>query len=153
MTNSNRIRILGVDPGKTTGWANVTMDEDRRLEMGEFGQTKDMQLIEIIDQIRSADIIVYEGWWTRPDKAMNGKFNWQGVDPEKVIGSLLTLAKLHQKDKVVKQQASQRVAGFAWAGMEYKQGAKGRHWQDAFAHAVYYAVKTLRAFPLTVPKP
>jgi len=148
-----KIKILGIDPGETTGWATIFMGEDKRLELGESGQTKDMQLIEIVDQIRSADVIVYEGWYTNPDKARAGKFNWRGFPAENVIGSLLTLAKLHQKDTPVKQQASQRVAGFAWAGMIYKKGAKGRHWQDALAHAVHYAVKSRGAIPLTVRKP
>jgi hypothetical protein len=152
MTTSQKTKILGIDPGQTTGWATILMDEDKYLELEESGQTKDMQLIEIIDHIRSADLIVYEGWWTNPKKAKKGDFNWRGNEAEEVIGALLTLAKLHQKDIPAKQQPSQRIAGYAWAGMTYVQGKKGCHWQDALAHAVHFAVRRKGAFPLTVKK-
>lgn len=139
-------RILGIDPGKTTGWGVVILnDETKRILPGRFGQTKDMTLIEIVDEIRQADEIVYEGFWLRPDKAHKGHFDWQGMSAEKVIGALLTLVKLHQKKEPVKQQPSQRIPGYAYIGLTYKKGVKGKHQEDALAHAAYFAVRKLGA--------
>lgn len=141
------IEVLGVDPGKTTGWATIYVESTGTIRLGEFGVTMDMTLVDIKDRIQSADIIVVEGFWARPDKAMKGQFNWQNFPAEEVIGSLLTLCKLFEK-KSVKQQPSQRVPGYGFAGLEYKKGKKGTHWQDALAHAVFYAVRHLKANPV-----
>lgn len=141
-------RILGIDPGKTTGWAAIKIHDDKKIEPCGCGNTKDMTLIEIVDEIRQADEIVYEGFWLRPDKAHKGAFDWQNFSAEKVIGALLTLIKLHQKKEPVKQQPSQRIPGYAFAGLTYKKGVKGRHWEDALAHAAYFAVKHLGATPV-----
>lgn len=143
------LKILAIDPGKTTGWANISVDAAKHISLGEFGNSKDMTLVEISSHIQAADVIVYESFYVRPDMAMSGKFNWQEMPALKVIGSLMTLCKLYQKS-TVKQQPSQRVPGYAFAGLNYKQKAKGKHWQDALAHACFYAVKNLHAFPVPV---
>jgi hypothetical protein len=142
-------KILALDPGKTTGWACITVT-DKIIHLGQFGNCKDMELVELVPYIEDADVVVYESFYVRPDMAMSGKFNWSEMPALKVIGSLMTLCKLHQKSTVVKQQPSQRVPGYAFAGMNYKQKAKGKHWQDALAHACFYAVKNLHAFPVGV---
>ena len=140
-------KILALDPGKTTGWATITV-HDKHISLGQFGNSTDMELVSLSQQIQDADVIVYESFYVRPDMAMSGKFNWQEMPALKVIGSLMTLCKLYQKSTVVKQQPSQRVPGYAFAGLHYKQKAKGKHWQDALAHACFYAVKSLHAFPV-----
>jgi hypothetical protein len=143
----NSVRILAIDPGKTTGWATITV-EDNKIYLGVFGNSTDMELIELKDLIESSDVIVYEGFWVRPDMAKAGHFNWDEMPALKVIGSLMTLCKLYQKTQVVKQQPSQRVPGYAFAGMAYQKGKKGKHWQDALAHACFYAVQRLHASPV-----
>lgn len=140
------MRILGIDPGKSTGYGSISVVE-RKISLGEFGVTKDMTLVEIAPHIEAADIVVYEGFWIRPDLAQKGNFNWQSLPAEQVIGALLTLCKLYRKE-AVKQQPSQRVPGYSFAGMTYKKGKKGTHWQDAMAHAVFYAVQKLHASPV-----
>jgi len=148
-TATNTVKILGIDPGRTTGYANITVT-DRKISLGEFGLTYNMDLLAIKDHIINADVIVYESFYVRPDMAMSGKFNWQEMPALQVIGSLMTLCSLYQKSTVVKQQPSQRVPGYAFAGLNYKQKAKGKHWQDALAHACFYAVKNLHAVPVGV---
>lgn len=144
------MRILGIDPGTSTGWANIDVN-DKKITLGKFGISKGDSLTDIYEHVQAADIIVYEGFWLRPDKAMKGDFNWQDNPAEKAIGSLLTLCKLSGKTKIVKQQPSQRVPGFAFAGLKYVPKAKGKHWQDALAHAVFYAVSVLHANPVRTP--
>lgn len=145
------MRILGIDPGKTTGYASITVDENNNISLGEFGQCKDMTLLDIEEEFQKADIIVYEGYWIRPDLAMAGKFNWQGAPAIEAIGAVMSLAKRFQKT-AVKQQPSQRIPGYAFAGLKYDQKKKGRHWQDALAHACFYAVSKQRAIPVPQTK-
>lgn len=140
-------RIIGIDPGKTTGWAIIEV-ADKTIQLIEFGMTKDLTLVEILDKILSADVIVYEGFWLRPDKARMGHFDWYENITEQVIGSLRTICKLNQKEHLIKQQPSQKLPGYAFAGLVYKKGAKGKHWQDALAHACFYAVNQLKANPV-----
>lgn len=146
------MRILGIDPGKSTGYASITIDENNNIHLGEFGVCKDMTLLEIEEEFVKADVIVYEGYWIRPDMAMSGKFNWQGAPAIETIGAVMSLAKRHQKT-AVKQQPGQRIPGYAFAGMEYVPKAKGKHWQDALAHACFYAVSKQRAIPVPQKKP
>ena len=147
MGERRKVRITGIDPGKTTGWATITV-VDKKITLGLFGETKDQTLVEIVDELKEADVIVYEGYWIRPDKLHAGSFDWQNVPAEQTIGGLLTLAKLYGK-KTVKQQPSQRVPGYAFAGLNYQKTKKKKHYEDALAHAVFYAVKELQAHPVT----
>lgn len=142
------MKILGIDPGKTTGWAELNVGEDKKIAPGFFGMTKDMTLKEIRSNIQNADVIVYEGFWIRPDKAMKGKFNWQEPPALIVIGALLALCAELGKTRVEKQTPAQRVPGYGFAGLLYKKGAAGVHDRDALAHAAYYAVKELQAVPV-----
>jgi hypothetical protein len=145
------MRVLALDPGKTTGYANVTIDEDKNLQLGEFGQCKDMTMLELEPFFTKADVILYEGYWIRPDLARAGSFDWQGAPALEAIGAIMALAKRHQKP-TVKQQPAQRVPGYAFAGLSYVKGKKGTHWQDALAHACFYAVSRQRANPVRSKK-
>jgi hypothetical protein len=140
-------RIIALDPGQTTGWAIIDV-ENGAIQLIEFGTTKDLTLVEIADKLIAADVIVYEGFWLRPDKARMGHFDWYENVTEQVIGSLRTICKLNGKEALIKQQPSQKLPGYAFAGLTYKKGAKGKHWQDALAHACFYAVNRLKANPV-----
>jgi hypothetical protein len=142
------VKVIGVDPGKTTGWACIEII-DNQIKLGLFGQTKDQTLVDIKDHIAWADVIVFEGFWLRPDKARLGHFDWQQNVAEQAIGSLMTLCKLLQKQAVVKQMPSQKRPGYGFSGQEYKKGKTGTHWQDALAHACFYAVSVLKAQPVS----
>lgn len=141
------MKILAIDPGKTTGWANIEV-KNNKIELGVFGNTKDTTLIELLPNLTEVDIVIYEAWLTRPKHLQRGAFDWDPMVAPQVIGSLLTLCKTLEKQEIVKQQPSIKPVGYALAGMKYVQGKKGTHWQDALAHAVYYAVKTLGALPV-----
>lgn len=142
--------ILGIDPGKTTGWAMISVDKPK-ISLVEFGVTKDTTLVEIINQLKKTDVVVYEGWFTRPDKSRTGAFDWKPMETPQVIGSLLTLCKVLEIQRVHKQQPSQKVPGYGFAGLNYVKGKQGTHWQDALAHAVFYAVTQLQCHPVSKP--
>jgi hypothetical protein len=144
--------ILGIDPGKTTGWATIEVNDEARRTITPllFGTTKDMQLIDIRDKIDAADIIVYEGWKTFDTHARTGRLSYQTVPAEQVIGAMRTLLRLRIHQPIVwESQPSLKKVGYAWAGMKYISGSQGQHWKDALAHAVYYAVSKLNALPVS----
>jgi hypothetical protein len=141
------VKILAIDPGKTTGWAEINV-EDQVISLGIFGNTKDTTLVELIPNIKEADVVVCEAWLTRPKNLQRGAFDWDPMITPQVIGSLTTLCKALERKAPVKQQPSIKPVGYAFAGMKYLAGKQGTHWQDALAHAVYYAVKQLGAHPV-----
>src|SRR5688572_12623236 len=142
------IRILGIDPGKTTGWGLIQFDEiTKRLAPENFGTTRDLQLIEIEAQILLADRIVCESFHIRPKAARKGVFDWDPVETPQVIGALKLLCRLHEKP-IYEQSPSIKPVGYGFGNMNYVPGKKGTHVQDAIAHAVYYAVRNMNALPL-----
>lgn len=146
-------KILGIDPGVTTGYALIELHENPRsiIPTTIFGNTKDMTLVDIKDIIESADYIVYEGWRTFKKHAQTGRLNFQTVPAEQVIGSLKTLLRLQKKTVEVQENLSGlKPVGYGYANMKYTPGKKGMHWQDALAHAVYFAVNKLKWPPVGV---
>ena len=141
------VLVLGIDPGKTTGWAQLEV-VDKKIELRPFGETKDTTLTELIPLIRESDVIVYEAWLTRPKHLQRGAFDWNPMIAPQVIGSLLTLCKVLEKQQVVKQQPSIKPVGFAFAGMKYESKTHQAHWKDALAHAMFYSVKILQGLPV-----
>lgn len=142
-SNNTSVKIIGLDPGKTTGWG-VLYVNGKTVTLGQFGETKDMTLVEIKEHIESADVVVYEGFWIRPDKARNASFDWNEMPAPQVIGALLTLCNLFGTKKVVKHQPSRRMPGYGYLGLTSRK----RHYEDALAHAMFYAVTKLQALPL-----
>lgn len=146
----DEVTILGLDPGKTTGWGLIRV-RGRNLELLKSGETKDVELVDIADIITQADIVVYEDWKTRPKKMQANAFQWDPMIAARVIGSLRTIYRLAGKQlpKLIVQQPVQKVPGYGFAGMKYQKGKKGVHQQDAVAHAVFYAVDKLGALPVS----
>jgi hypothetical protein len=141
------IKILGLDPGKSTGWGMITV-ENRKIQLGLFGVTKDMTLREIDQHFREADVVVYEGFWINPKMAAKGDFNWDQMPAPQVIGVILRVCAEMEISRVEKQSSSVKPAAYGFAGMKYRKGMNGMHAQDAIAHACYYAVKKLLARPV-----
>ena len=79
--------------------------------------------------------------------ARSGAFDYDNLVASRVIGKIELLCQLGEKE-LVKQQASLKPMAYGFAGMRYQKGKKGMHWQDAFSHAVYFAVKNQLASPL-----
>lgn len=138
--------ILGIDPGQTTGWGLLRVEE-KKITPINLGETKDTTLQEIADYFETADIVVCEDWKTRPKEARKGAFDYDKMIAPQVIGAVRLQSKLHDC-RLVMQQASVKPPAYGFSGWEYVKGKKGMHKQDAFAHGVYFAVKHLGALPL-----
>lgn len=144
-------KILGIDPGVTTGYALIELQENPRriIPTKFFGNTKDMTLVDIRELIEEADYIVYEGWRTFKKHAQTGRLNFQTVPAEQVIGSLKTLLRLRKTGYTVHENLSGlKPVGYGYANMKYVPGKKGMHWQDALSHATYFAVNNLKWPPV-----
>jgi len=139
------IRILGVDPGKTTGLALIEV-ENKRMKLLETRASKDSLALDWLELLQAADLLAVESFQLRPNEARTGTFDWSNMIAPQVIGSIQTLAKMNGKE-VVMQSPSTKPMGYAWSGQKYVAKKKGMHQQDALAHATYYAVKQLKALP------
>lgn len=141
------MKILGLDPGKTTGYALIIVT-NKIITPGDFGAEKDGKVEVIGELIKQADIVVCEDFKLRPDKARRGVFDYSTMIAPQVIGKIELLCDM-TKTTLAKQQPAVKPVAFGFAGLKYTPGKKGTHWQDAFAHAVYYAVTKLNALPVT----
>ena len=144
------MKVLGLDPGVTTGWALVEVI-DNKIDFKSWGETKDMEMIEIADIVEESDYVVYEEWVTDPRHARRGAFNQNKMPAARVIGSIRTLYRLTKKpsDRIVKQYNHQKPVAYGLAGMKYQKGKQRMHKQDALAHAVFFSVRTLKALPVS----
>lgn len=139
------MKILGVDPGLTTGWGQIQLtDEQRpRITLLDLGQVTDIWELESL--IESSDIVVIEFFKIRPDK--KDDFVYKDLHAPEAIGKVKMLCEKYKK-QIEMQGSDRKPMGFAWAGLRYVKGKKRTHMQDGLAHAVYWAVKNLRAVPL-----
>ena len=137
--------ILGIDPGRTTGLALISIHE-KRATLVEALESKDMSFVENNWLLQKADYIVVEDFKVRPAKARQGAFDWQDMETPQVIGSIKTLAKLLGKTVILQQPAIKPI-GYGFAHLKYVPGKKGLHIQDAAAHAMFYSVKNNLCLP------
>lgn len=144
------VKILGIDPGKTTGLAMIEIKEKVPRPIF-LDSSKDETLVDQERLFSEADVIVCEDWKTRPGIAMTGGFNQDRMPATRVIGAAQTLARLKGKQFVL-QPASIKPVGYGWSNQKYQAGKKGLHTQDALAHAVYYAVNAGLCFPVKPKK-
>jgi hypothetical protein len=139
--------ILGIDPGKNTGWALIRLEGRKITPTGQQGVDKNESIITIQKVISEVDLVVIEDFLIRPDKARKGNFDYNNMVAPRVIGKVELLCELTQT-QLEKQPASVKPPAYGFANLKYVPGKKGMHWQDAYAHAVYYCVRNLDALPL-----
>lgn len=140
------MRILGIDPGHTTGFCVLTIDK-KIPKLSKVGECKDPTLEELEDEFKLCDVVVMEDFLIDPRKSQAGAFDRSRMVTIQVIGSAKTLARINQK-KVVLQLNNVKPPGYGFANLKYRKGAKGVHIQDAIAHSMYYAVKSGLCLPL-----
>ena len=140
------VLLLGIDPGKTTGWAVAELGENRRIVPKNFGHSTDPTGLELLEMMKESDYIIVEDFLVDPRFARSGAFDYDSMIAPQVIGSIKTLA-AQVKKEIVMQPASVKPVGYGFLGKKYKKGKKGMHQWDALAHIYYFAVKKLRALP------
>ena len=147
--NQEPVIVCGFDPGKTTGYAVLSL-KDQVMTPLDWGESTDESLQDLVPHIQRSSIVVIEGFWVNPGKARRGNFDYDKMIAPQVIGALQM--KGRELGKVVHIQPSAiKPVGYGYAAMKYVKGKKGMHKEDALCHAVYYCVKTLHAMPLKRP--
>ena len=137
--------VLGIDPGKTTGLGLIEVD-GVKISLQAIRESRDVSCLDYLDLLQKADRIIIENFRVRPMKARSGAFDWDAMIAPQVIGAInAQLANLGKFS--VLQDASVKPVGYGWSNQRYVKGKKGTHCQDAVAHAVFYAVKILKANP------
>ena len=141
------MKLLGIDPGRVTGYFMISMIDRDISPTLQFGECRDLTMIELVPLIQEAEEVVCESFEVRPKKAKEGAFDWDPMETPQVIGSLKSLCSLYGKP-IHMQSPSIKPVGYGFANAKYQKGKKGMHIQDALAHVVYYAVRRLNAKPL-----
>ena len=143
------MKILGIDPGKSTGWAIIEIT-NKEIKPVDQGVEKEGEVRHIHTLIEQVDIVVCEDFKLRPDKARRGVFDYSSMIAPQVIGKIELLCDI-TGTTLAKQQPSVKPVAYGFSGLKYVPGKKGAHWQDAYSHAVYYAVTRLNAKPVSKP--
>lgn len=152
------MRVLGVDPGVTTGIALFDTDEGRFTYVDEKTvltvapkkyriYNSDLADWFVTAQITHGpfDIIVVENYIQRPfqkttEVGRQVKFNqnlWIDQTTAKIIGMFTMYSILHAVP-FYEQEPSIKPVGYGVLGNKYQQGKKGTHILDAMAHAAYW---------------
>lgn len=130
-------RILGVDPGESTGIALVV---DGVVEKIGVLKGKEALYTFLRDKLPTLnlDFVAVEDYIQRPDNKVKGKSHteWTPQITAKYIGAITYAAELYGIT-VVEQQPAIKPQGYKFAGMKYVSGKKGTHANDAVAHAIY----------------
>lgn len=143
-------KILGIDPGENTGWAETTLETETGVQkILDFGESRDTTTFDLTDRIQNCDLMVIENFLIDPSKSRTGAFDHSEMLTIQVIGALRLQARLHDK-QVVLQSRSVKPVGYGYLRMKYVKGKKGMHSTDAMAHAVFWAVKNAGAKPLGI---
>lgn len=148
------MRILGLDPGTTTGWAVIEKAPDlktryRILAMGEclapdYDEFLINALVHNIVPTASSDslfcpldVVVVEDFIARPEFVRD---KWTALPVAKQVGKVEILA-TYREIPVIVQQPRDKPAGYGFAfngKIPFVKGKKGMHMNDAIAHAVFY---------------
>jgi len=141
--------LLGIDPGESTGWASVTLNETGVLKVVDFGVSRDLTTHELSDRISDSDLMIIESFLVDPAMSRKGAFDHSDMKTIQVIGALKLQSRLHDTP-FVEQSRSVKPVGYGYLRMTYVKGKKNMHSTDAMAHAVFWAVKHAGAKPLGI---
>lgn len=133
-------RILGLDPGGTTGFCLVESEAIGRPtghSIVDAGEIKRDQFFPWLQAWKTFDLthVVCEDWIQRPDMASG---RWTPQDVAKQVGAISYRA--FSLDCIyIELQPSDKPEGYRAAKMKYVKGKKGTHISDATAHALFVA--------------
>lgn len=141
--------VLGIDPGDTTGYCLVRIENRQIKSTGIVGHCKGTDTKKLQDIIEEADVVVLENFRVRPGKARQGVFNNSEMPTIQIIGRIKTLCEIQNKTLVLQEPAI-KPAGYGFSNMKYSAKKHGVHWEDALAHAAYYCVTQGLCTPIGV---
>ena len=141
------MKVLGIDPGKTTGWAILTFDLPLvSVELFGIGEIDEKFFNQWLDAvIPTVDYVVVEDFIINPNvKAWaNTTSKINNTNTAKLIGRIQYACHIHSKP-VDLQSPSDKPFAYTLIGLPYVQGKKKQHSNDAQAHARLWLRKKFR---------
>lgn len=139
--------LLGVDPGKTTGWAlfenglPVTWGQAKGVE------AFDIELDDIVQAYGPPNIVIVEDFALFRGKALQQ--SGSKMEASQVIGVMASFARRH-KAELVKQPSNILPIAQKWSKMNMPSNHSTSHWVSAYNHAWYYLVRNEMVLPVGI---
>lgn len=138
---SSTYRVLGLDPGGTTGWSVAEVDLDAKkfvwLKRGEVSHSEFNRFIAKaipkVDYVACEDFVIQtevEGWNNTRQKS-NDLF------VAKMVGRV-QFACFTYSTALILYLPRDKPLGYKKAGLPYVKGKKGTHTWDSMAHAAHF---------------
>lgn len=141
------MRILGADPGESTGIGILEINSSKHMVLKHSGTYSRTDLYMKLPQLlEGVTAVIIEDFKVRPNNARRGSFDWSHLVPIQVIGAM-HYASIQLEIPTHFQQPNLKPVGYAFLGAKYVRGAKNVHHLDALAHAAYFLVKNKYALP------
>ena len=134
------MKLLALDPGKTTGFATFDSFQNEKPYLERMGTLDENEIWNFLNT-RQFDIYVVENYRIRTQKSARGfDHQWQSPFALEIIGAVkLRTIQLEAKFKL--QEPSIKPVGYGYAKLPYKTGKANVHHLDAVAHGMFYLVK------------
>lgn len=147
------MRILAIDPGIDTGWAEGTI-KDSQVEVTRHGWTPWRAFTRSLDEKSLGpglefDVIVYE-WWRLTEKGAKVLIG-SDMQSSQCIGAIWKVAD-RDKIKLVSQPPAIKNTVDKWmGGTGYLPKSDVDHNKDAIRHLYYYAMKPSNNLGVPIP--
>ncbi len=150
-------RVIAIDPGEQTGWAIGTVlvrpDGRKMLTIDQYGYDDWKTFALTLDGVQKGDnpfdVIVYEDWRLRSDKA---KAKIGSAFPEiQCIGAMKLSAWTSGAKLVTSTPYHKNVIDAQMEGTDYlPKRDRVEHYRDAVRHLCWYAVNTVDISPKNI---
>jgi hypothetical protein len=135
-------RVIAFDPGEQTGWAIGVITGDSMV-ITAFGydpwKKASMDYMRAMDGGQPFDVVVYESWRLRREKAK--ELSGSDMQSSQCIGIIKYGAWKHKRQLVTSEPAYKPVIDAMMGGTEYlPERDRVEHYRDAVRHLCWYAV-------------
>lgn len=146
-------KVIAFDPGEVTGWAMGLLDTEARpptLLITAFGHDPWKKVSLEYDRMMRgeapADVVVYESWRLRPDKAK--ELVGSDMQPSQGIGIIKLGAWVSKAQLITSEPKYKTVIDAMMGGTEYLPERDGvEHERDAVRHLCWAAVTQFKVLP------
>lgn len=135
-------RVISIDPGEQTGWA-IGRVGDGSCVLEDFGYTAwkpfCMNYMNVMDSDDPFQVVVYESWRMRSDKAK--ELIGSDFPSVQCIGIIKYGAWKHKAQLVTSEPAYKNVIDSQMGGTQYLPARdQVEHYRDAVRHFYWYAI-------------
>lgn len=144
------MKLLSVDPGKATGWAEWEFPQIRLVRFGEEKPERKFYELLVSGHLTDIDQLVVENYLIRPkDMTKNWGHEWNRGPALQVIGAL-ELWSLEWSIPLKRQEPFNLPVGCGYAGIPYEKKKHLPNMLSAIAHGAYWLVSNKHGTPQDV---